>query len=155
MDKITEWYIKIALIVLGVFGGLLLVFGLAGKGHAHDTEILKCDKNLKVEQVKKLGENINPNGTISEAYDRNGDEFVDIEAISHVNITRQETGAIVIDHAEHPFLYVVDLDFDGNPDMVYVDKSGLGKCEDIVLYKDLTVPHNEDRNDGDMKQTRR
>lgn len=122
---------------------LLAMLIVWGKAFGHDTEILQCSKNLKVEKVEKIAENINPNGTLSEAYDRNGDGKIDIEAISHMSATKLETGAIVFEHAEHPFLYVVDLDFDGQPDAVYVDKSGVGKCDDIVLYKDLTEPHQE------------
>lgn len=114
-----------------------------GTAFAHDTEILQCSKNLKVEQVKKLAENINPNGTLSEAYDRNDDGRIDIEAISHMSATGLESGVMIFEHAEHPFLYVVDLDFDGIPDAVYVDKSGVGRCDDIVLYKDLTKPHQD------------
>lgn len=117
--------------------GLIVMLTVWGKAFGHDTEILQCSKNLKVEKVEKITENINPNGTLSEAYDRNGDGKIDIEAISHMSATK------VFEHAEHPFLYVVDLDFDGQPDAVYVDKSGIGKCEDIVLYRDLTEPHQE------------
>jgi hypothetical protein len=110
---------------------------------AHDTEILQCDRNLKVESVKKLDERINPNGTVSEAYDRNGDGNIDIEAVSHIIASRQDGGAVVYDHVPHPFLYIVDLDYDGVPDAVYVDKSGEGRCDDIVLYLDLTKPHQD------------
>jgi hypothetical protein len=114
---------------------------------AHDTEILQCDRNLKVESVKKLDERINPNGTVSEAYDRNGDGRIDIEAVSYIIASRQDGGAVVYDHAPHPFLYIVDLDYDGVPDAVYVDKSGVGRCEDIVLYLDLTKPHQDNRDE--------
>lgn len=118
-----------------------------GTAFGHDTEILHCSKNLTVERVTKLGEVINPNGTLSEAYDRNDDEKIDIEAISYIHSTKLENGVVILDHDAHPFLYIVDLDFDGRPDAVYVDKSGVGKCEDIVLYKDLTKPHQENKDE--------
>ncbi len=120
----------------------LAVLLIASRSWGHDTEIIQCDKNLKVNKVKKIAENVNPNGTLSEAYDRNADGKVDIEAISHSLSIKKDDGSVEIIHAEHPFLYVVDLDYDGEPDAVYVDKSGAGRCEDIVLYKDLTQPHH-------------
>lgn len=122
---------------------LMVLFAVMGKAFGHDGEILKCDWNKNISKVEKLAEHINPNGTLSEAYDRNGDGNVDIEAISHMLAAKQENGIVVIEHSEHPFLYVVDLDYDGQPDAVYVDKSGVGKCQDIVLYEDLTEPHQE------------
>lgn len=123
---------------------LLAILVFVTKGYAHDTEILKCQKNLKVESVKKLDEHLNENGTISEAYDRNGDGKIDIEAISHILSVRKNTDStLTFEHAPHPFMYAVDTDYDGEPDLVYVDKSGTGKCEDIVLYEDLNEPRQK------------
>lgn len=110
--------------------------------YAHDTEIVGCDKNIKIAKVAFVKAYVNSNGTYSEEYDRNGDGQTDIEAVSH--ITGTDGGKTV--HNEHPFLYFVDLDFDGQPDAVYVDKSGTGACGDIVLYRDLTVPYDADEN---------
>ena len=118
--------------------GIIAFSVVAARGH--DGEIIHCDRNLKIKAVKKLGERVNPNGTVSEAYDRNRDGQPDIEAISHI---KSMDGKKVI-HDPHPFLYVVDLDFDGVPDAVYIDKSGIGNCDDIVLYKDLRATSPED-----------
>lgn len=111
---------------------------------SHDLEIKKC---MKVETVQKVKEVLNENGTLSEAYDRNGDGKVDIEVISHL-LAAKISDTIEYEHAEHPLLYVVDLDYDGVPDVVYVDKTGTGTCEDIVLYEDLTTSNGRDSQRG-------
>lgn len=125
------------LIGLGLLAAVLLPM-IAG---AHETEILKCSKNLIVTSVSKVGDHINENGTISELYDRNGDGKLDIEAISYITDQQlKDDGSVEFVHQDHPFLYVVDLDLDGQPDAAYIDKSGVGTCDDIVLYQDLNEP---------------
>ena len=48
-------------------------------------------------------------------------------------------------HAEHPFMYIVDTDYDGLPDVSYVDPYGRGKCADIVPYSDFKINRDETR----------
>ncbi len=103
--------------------------------------ITGCDRNLPVPHVVKLGELIQENGTLSEYFDRNDDGRMDIEARSIVTaIRREDDGTITVEHRDPPFQYVVDLDFDGAPDLVYHDIHGRGDCEDIHLYLDLRDP---------------
>lgn len=110
----------------------------------HDTEIVQCERNLRVSAVDKLEEVINENGTVSELYDRNQDGEADIEAVSYLVAIEEHDGDVTYLHRPHPFLYIVDLDFDGNSDIVYVDKFGEGRCDDIVPYQDLHLsPYNE------------
>jgi hypothetical protein len=110
---------------------------------AHETQIVQCDRNLKVEHVTKLGELLNENGTVSEFYDRNDDGRLDIEAVSHRGTADDDDRDTRIAHNRHPFFYIVDLDFDGTPDAAYVDIGGHGRCEDIRFYKDLRAPRPE------------
>lgn len=121
--------------------------------YAHDSEILQCSGNLPIKSVTFLYEEVNQNGTLSEYYDRNNDGKRDIEAVSHMDSVTLDSGEVKVTHRPHPFLYIVDLDFDEDPDVVLVDKSGIGKCEDIVLYLDLhkpTAENNDERQAGEL-----
>jgi hypothetical protein len=85
-------------------------------------------------------EEIMPNGLMYRAYDLDGDGRID-HAQAHV-VNNQS------DVQRFPLFYEIDDNGDHQPDRVMVDKLGTGKCEDIVLYMDLTVPH-ENRGRGD------
>jgi hypothetical protein len=108
--------------------------------HGHSDVIVQCQNNLKVDHVTLVREWVNENGTLSEGYDRNEDGKVDIEAISYARVEKQDSGVVVVSHHPFPFLYVVDLDYDGEPDAVYVDRHVEGRCDDVVPYLDLHDP---------------
>jgi hypothetical protein len=121
----------------------VFVIGLAiGVWLVHDTEILRCRNNLQIDAVEKVAEYLLPNGLLEEDYDRNGDGTADILTLSYVRASHPDGQ---IDHDPHPVFYIADLDFDGNADVVYIDKYGAGQCEDIVLYRDLRVPAAQER----------
>jgi hypothetical protein len=130
-DEVRQilWLMLTALLL----GMIVLALFLPMPAKAHDAAILRCSNNLVVKHVTKLSETINSNGTVSEWYDRNGDGKPDIEAIS--SILKQIV--ISVRHQEHPIFWVVDIDFDGLPDKVFTDIHGEGRCDDIVLYRDL------------------
>lgn len=100
---------------------------------AHSREITECKGNIVYKQAKQMGPAyvVESNGLIAEEYDTNNDNRTDVIALSHPH------GA---SHSPHPVFWIVDLDHDGDADAVYIDKKGLGKCTDIVLYQDLTKP---------------
>jgi hypothetical protein len=103
----------------------------------HSREITLCDRNIIYKKAERLGAPYisESNGLIAEDYDTNGDKKADVITLSHTD------GA---SHKEHPVFWIVDLDFDGELDAIYVDKNGLGKCTDIVLYEDLGGPPGEE-----------
>ena len=107
---------------------------------AHHKEVASC-AIFKAKHVKKVRERVNPNGTLSEEYDRNRDGQTDIETVSYIHDTDDEKTR----HAEHPFMYIVDTDYDGLPDVSYVDPYGRGKCADIVPYSDFKINRDETR----------
>ena len=66
------------------------------------------------------------NGLLAREYDTNGDGKLDIMTLAHGPNT--------------PVLfYIVDENKDDQPDKVYIDRDG--NC-DLVLYQDLTIPHD-------------
>jgi hypothetical protein len=73
---------------------------------------------------------VNPNGTVSEAYDSNEDGKIDIEAISSLD-------GVGSQHTALPFLYIMDMDYDGTPDAAWVDVLGTGECAGWVFYGPL------------------
>jgi hypothetical protein len=116
----------------GLLCGLLAFMGPVD-AEGHSREITQCKGNIVYKKAERIGKPyvVESNGLIAEDYDTNGDKRTDVIALSHPD------GA---SHKEHPVFWIVDLDFDGEPDAVYIDKYGLGKCTDIVLYQDLTKP---------------
>lgn len=95
---------------------------------AHDHTLARCLPGNWV----KLGESINANGTISEAYDRNGDLRIDTEAVSSLD-------GVGSAHSHQPFLYLFDWDFDGVPNEAWVDILGDESCDGFRPY--LVWPH--------------
>ena len=121
----------------------ILVLALFGIAYCHDTtrahseQIIHCERNITYTEANKVMELLNENGTFSEFYDTNGDGLRDIEAISYTHGLDAD-GALL--HDTFPFIYIVDIDFDGRPDKSYVDVSGKGNCNDIRFYQDLRDP---------------
>ena len=99
----------------------------------HSREITQCKGNIVYKKAipVKPPYIVESSGLVAEEYDTDGDGRTDVVALSH------QDGA---SHKEHPVFWMVDFDKDGDADAVYVDKRGLGKCTDIVLYQDLTKP---------------
>jgi hypothetical protein len=115
---------------------LLLGFMIPTVGWAHSDMITKC--RVPEGTVTKLGERvISSNGLLAEAYDINGDHTVDIVTFSPVTGSNPDG---TVEHTYYPIFYEVDLNGDKVPDVIYVDKQGIGHCEDIVVYQDLREP---------------
>ena len=112
----------------------LVLFLVPVISEGHSKAITQCKGNIIYKQATPVGKPyvLESNGLVAEEYDTNGDKKADVIALSH------QDGAT--GHKENPVFWAVDLDFDGIPDAIYVDKKGLGKCTDIVLYEDLTTP---------------
>jgi len=98
----------------------------------HQDAIVNCKGNILYKEAVKVADDVllDPTGFLAEHYDTNEDGKVDVVAFSTAIGTRG-------DHRVNPVYWMVDLDFDGKPDAVYIDKKGLGKCTDIVLYEEL------------------
>lgn len=92
----------------------------------HDAMITKCNPHLKGLKLLKE-EPYGNSGLYAEGYDRNADGRVDIVVLSPVKHAT--------DHADVATFYIVDLDLDGKPDVVFIDKTGLGNCDDVVPYE--------------------
>ncbi len=121
-------------IIIGLATALMLWALLwAVAVRAHDDIVKRCFESMG--PVVKLKELVNENGTVSEVYDRNGDGKIDIEVVSH----HSENGG----HREVPLLYIVDQNYDGEPDMVFIAPNGVGLCSDLKLYD--VLGHNEHR----------
>ena len=99
----------------------------------HDTQILKCGNITK---AAKVNETTSPNGLLAERYDSNGDGKFDIVALSSITGSNP-AGVGEVPHVPLPTFYIMDVDYDGQPDVVYVDKNGDGNCASIVLYQEL------------------
>ena len=107
----------------------------------HETDILNCNRNLYVTQADKVSEWELQNGLFAEGYDRNSDGLADIVTFSHTRGPTSSGDEPQVEHDPHPLFYIVDIDFDQLMDAVYIDVGGLGKCDEIILYEDLTIPH--------------
>ena len=133
---------------------LVCLLALSYDVQAHDIRILECDKNIIYRKVEKVMENINENRTISEWYDTNADGLADIEALSYITqitcLTPFEP--CEYEHKDAPFRYHVDVDYDGFYDFAYIDKTGTGKCEDIVFEQDFRSPTAPWRNPNNKKE---
>jgi hypothetical protein len=103
-----------------------------------------CFKKGQPRQVVK--ESTQPNGLVLEGYDTNKDGKADITTLSH---NEGAWGS----HRAFPLFYLLDLDFDGEPDAVYIDREGFGFCTDIMLYEDLNMPHDTGLNFSEQTQT--
>lgn len=113
--------------------------------HGHQANYSKCFQGSK---AMKVGADrvVDSNGLLLEEYDTNGDGKPDLATLSHI----EGNG-----HKKHPLFYIVDRDFDDVPDFIYIDKKGDGRCRDIVLYEDLTIPHDTGLNFKEQTQTQK
>ena len=129
---------------LGLIVCLFFLLSLGNEGaEGHSKAITECSNNILYKQAAKMAEDsIWPfNNLYVEHYDTNNDGKIDIETLSPVR-----GDALHIEHLPNPTFWIVDKDLDGLPDVIYIDKGGLGKCDDIVLYEDLNLrPSSEER----------
>lgn len=132
------WTLFALLPVLTV--GLLTCIGQPQPAMAHPHAILKCGKNIKYAYAALINEGVDENGLYRERYDTNRDGKSDVAALSHVRYASKDGDVVQYVHATDPIFYLVDLDFDGSVDRVYIDKGPGGNCDDIVLYEDWTKP---------------
>lgn len=125
---------SVVLVTAGLVTGLLVQ---AARGHTD--ALVACRLIPEAARLEQVGMILHPNGLVGERYDRNRDGMVDVEVLSAVTGVRynHETGSLVVEHEPRPMLWIVDVDFDGLPDVVYNDEGGEGKCQDIKLYRDL------------------
>lgn len=137
--------IRLSAIVVTTITWVIIVYcSLAVPIHAneptklvHNTEIVGCSKNIHIKEAKLVGARVQADDTgyewYVESYDTNKDGKADIIALS--NILEMSGDHIV--HGEHPLYYIVDFNGDGEPDALYIDKSGTGNCDSIELLNDL------------------
>lgn len=118
-----------------------LLFSQVGLAEGHSEAIVQCKGNILYKEAKKVDQDalLSSNGLYAEHYDTNGDGKFDVLTLSYTDLSDKQ-------HNAYPVFWIVDLDFDGEPDAVYIDKKGLGKCSDIVLYEDLnSQPYSEEK----------
>lgn len=110
--------------------------------------------NVDPGKARKIGPDrvIESTGLLAETYDTNGDGKPDLMTMSHVQDTLDSNQATV-KHSSKPVFYLVDHNLDGLPDAIYIDKVGQGRCQDIVLYEDLTRPHDAGVNFSQPSET--
>ena len=123
--------------------------------YAHDNAILECSNNIVYKSVTKLNEFRMENGLVDEHFDSNNDNIVDIHVLSSIKGATDEEG--LTPHDPNPVFWIVDLDFDGFEDKVYVDLHGEGQCGDIRLYRDLSIGevNPEQQEPEDQRETNR
>ena len=112
-----------------------MLFWSVQPAFGHSDAIVQCKGNIKYSKAEKIGLDaiIEGTGLYAEHYDTNGDGKWDVIALSHTDLGTKG-------HRTNPVFWLVDSDYDGIPDALYIDKQGLGNCKDIVLYEDLNAP---------------
>ena len=88
-----------------------------------------CDGIPSVVGAKNVREMLIENGMIAAIYDINGDGRTDQVRLFNSIDGQTKKG--------YPVFYQVDEDGDNEPDKVYIDVKGTGRCRDIVLYLDV------------------
>ena len=120
---------------------------------AHEEAIIECTNNIIYKYVRKMNETRLENGLLDEHYDSDADFVADIHVLSSIRGAADDDG--LTPHDPNPVFWVVDKDFDGKEDAIYIDIHGEGKCDDIKLCKDLNKPelNPEAPNTDDKRQT--
>lgn len=115
---------------------------LVGAAYAHDGVVARC---FGSSHPALISSQKNANGTLSETYDRNGDGKLDIEVISTTRNGDQGD-----EHNPHALLFVVDQNYDGDPDVVLIDPVGVGACRDLFVY--AVLGHADDETQRSLNQ---
>jgi len=139
MSLRAVWRLLIAVPPLWILVLNQLLFAQVGLAEGHSKAIVDCKENILYKQAVHIGVDLifESTGLYVEHYDTNGDGKFDVLVLSHMLTATA--------HAKNPVFWIVDTDYDGEPDAVYIDKKGLGVCTDIVLYQDLHAIHGEYR----------
>lgn len=123
--------IMLMVVLLGVLmvAAVVVVDGAYGKTTTEDhwsiRAITECENNIPYEKAEVLGtDNYFNTGMTAVDIDTNGDGQVDVTALFNTD--------------EGPALFwIVDKDYDGFADAVYIDPHGEGDCDHIVLYCEM------------------
>lgn len=97
-----------------------------------DQPLIRCSKNVLYKEAWVLALYMHPDGTVTVDIDTNGDNRKDVEAVFRPDN----------DIATYPDRYIVDLNYDGEPDRAYVDPGHTGDCDNIV--PEDTMQHDEE-----------
>jgi hypothetical protein len=126
-----------------------LLFVQVQPAFGHSDAIVNCDQNIKYSEAKKVDVDLvfASTGLYAEHYDTNGDGKFDVVAFSDVNLK-------TLEHKANPVFWMVDRNYDGTPDAVYIDVKGKGQCSDIKLYQDLNAPQSNFDTPSDMDKRR-
>ncbi len=128
----------------------------AAISYAHVAHLTGCKvigDTSKLKSLKPMREPVYHPGTglLFELYDRDGDGTADLGVMSHVRDVKATKKGVMLKHDTTPLFYFVGE----GPDLVFIDKFGNGKCEDIVLYEDLRMPHDRGLDLREQTQTQR
>lgn len=86
-----------------------------------DHPLIRCTSNVLYKKAWLLAVYERPNGYVLAAVDTNRDGKKDVQFVFYP--TNKEL--------MYPDEYMVDLNYDGQPDAVYLDEGATGKCENI------------------------
>lgn len=127
-------------IAIGLFMSGLPAAGL----WAHPHTVLLCGPQFQSTSARAVLTRafITRTGLYAEEYDTDEDGVVDVQVLSVLD-PQSPSG-----HSAFPLFYVIDQDHDHVPDVIYIDRAGLGLCADIVRYHELTTPPPLLRGDG-------
>lgn len=120
-----------------------IIFALAGVYDTSQAHLLPntlaCpvfDRIIPKHTPKLLRTETEVQGFVTEVYDITGDGIADIATYS------PSIGGIDPDgtpsHKDAATFYELDNNGDGEPDILYIDKYGEKKCDDIVFYHHIT-----------------
>jgi len=128
---------------------------LSQEAAAHSAAITECRNNIIYDEAVLLEETLQ-SGYWAEHYDTNGDGKLDVMALSHILDMQTREDGVYYKHDPNPVFWMVDrqefdttgdglpdtVEYDGDPDTVFIDINGEGNCDDIKFYQDLRVPRN-------------
>lgn len=138
--RFWSWFVGLlyGVILFTALTAMMVAF-LVSRAHSHSTQITGCTNNILYTEAVKVGEDRVDHflSAVYESYDTNNDGERDIVALSHITNVSGPQDAPIVEHDPYPYMYLVDVDYDGYPDKSYVDRKGVGDCNDIHFYKDL------------------
>ena len=107
---------------------------------AHEWQILNCSRNIIYTQAELIEVTREENGTVSEWYDTNNDDKIDLVAYSAATGEADPTG-LTVPHKAVPLYYDVDTNYDGQPDRRFVVLSNrMEDCDAIRESLDYSDP---------------